>query len=162
MLRLDQIKETLRAVPPKALQPLALVPQRLQRPVVEFALREYFRDAMEDGRLSPLEGRWIRLEVADLSLGWLIGVIGNRPVISLQDRDHEVLIRGTLEEFLLLASVREDPDTQFFRRRIIMEGDTDLGLEVKNLIYSLDPERLPALINLVIDRLGWLVQRSRT
>lgn len=155
------MKERLREIPPRVLSPLHHVPLRLQRPVVEFALREFFRDAMEDGRLEVLEGRWIRLEVSDLSLAWLIGVIGNRPVVSLRQHPHEVLIRGTLEEFLLLASVREDPDTQFFRRRIVMEGDTDLGLEVKNLIYSLDPERLPRLINFVVDRLGWLVEKAR-
>jgi predicted lipid carrier protein YhbT len=41
----------------------------------------------------------------------------------------------------------EDPDTLFFGRRLLMEGDTDLGLLVKNTLDGvelprLDPARL--------------------
>jgi len=43
-----------------------------------------------------------------------------------------------------------------------VEGDTELGLEVKNLIYSLDPERLPMLVNLVLNQLGWLVEKTKS
>lgn len=39
----------------------------------------------------------------------------------------DVCIRGTWRDFLLLASRQEDPDTLFFRRRLVIEGDTDFG-----------------------------------
>jgi len=55
----------------------------------------------------------------------------------------QVTIRGNWREFLLLASRQEDPDTLFFRRRLVIEGDTELGLAIKNLIDSLDPDMLP-------------------
>ena len=39
---------------------------------------------------------------------------------------------------LLLATRREDPDTLFFNRRLNIEGDTETGLHVKNLLDSLE------------------------
>ncbi|MCP9760830.1 Sterol-binding domain protein, partial [Aquitalea sp. S1-19] len=32
----------------------------------------------------------------------------------------------------------EDPDTLFFNRKLVIEGDTELGLIVKNLLDSVD------------------------
>ena len=43
---------------------------------------------------------------------------------------------------MLLARRLEDPDTLFFSRRLSMEGDTELGLLVKN---TLDAIELPIL-----------------
>lgn len=39
---------------------------------------------------------------------------------------------------MLLASRKEDSDTLFFQRRLKMQGDTDLGLYVKNLLDGMD------------------------
>lgn len=144
------------------LRPLRFVPKSVQRSLLEFGLRQFFREAMASGELAVLEGRWIRLEIADAKLSWLIGVVNNKPVVSMKEQPSDLLIRGNLEEFVLLASVREDPDTQFFQRRLVVEGDTELGLEVKNLIYSLDPERLPRLVNLFLNHLGWLIEKTRS
>jgi hypothetical protein len=38
----------------------------------------------------------------------------------------------------LLATRREDPDTLFFNRRLCIEGDTETGLHVKNLLDALE------------------------
>jgi predicted lipid carrier protein YhbT len=37
-----------------------------------------------------------------------------------------------------LAKRQEDPDTLFFNRRLSMEGDTELGLIVKNALDALE------------------------
>lgn len=39
---------------------------------------------------------------------------------------------------VLLARRVEDPDTLFFARRLIMEGDTELGLVVKNALDAVE------------------------
>src|SRR5690606_6690177 len=54
---------------------------------------------------------------------------------------------GNSKDFLLLASRREDPDTLFFQRRLAIEGNTELGLQVKNLIDGIDADELPLLFN---------------
>jgi predicted lipid carrier protein YhbT len=39
---------------------------------------------------------------------------------------------------MLLARRQEDPDTLFFSRRLSMEGDTELGLLVKNTLDAIE------------------------
>ena len=41
-------------------------------------------------------------------------------------------------DFALLAARKEDPDTLFFSRRLVMEGDTELGLLVKNTLDAIE------------------------
>ena len=48
------------------------------------------------------------------------------------------MIAASAHDFLLLAQRKEDPDTLFFSRRLVMEGDTELGLLVKNTIDAID------------------------
>ncbi len=56
--------------------------------------------------------------------------------------DADLTIGANAYDFLQLAQRREDPDTLFFSRRLSMEGDTELGLVVKN---ALDALELPVL-----------------
>ena len=44
--------------------------------------------------------------------------------------------------FYQLLQRQEDPDTLFFNRRLSIEGDTELGLMVKNTLDALDPDIL--------------------
>ncbi len=55
----------------------------------------------------------------------------------------DLTIRSTVSGFLALALRREDPDTLFFTRRLVMTGDTELGLVVKNVLDAIDWSRLP-------------------
>ena len=67
----------------------------------------------------------------------------------------EATIRGGWREFLCLATRREDPDALFFQRRLVIEGDTELGLTVKNLLDSREE-------GLAQGRLGeWLARFER-
>ena len=50
----------------------------------------------------------------------------------------EIHIQGELKHFLLLATRNEDPDTLFFSRQLSLEGNTEDGLYVKNLLDALD------------------------
>jgi predicted lipid carrier protein YhbT len=59
-------------------------------------------------------------------------------VASREKNMPDLSITGTLHAFLLLAARYEDTDTLFFQRRLQMEGDTELGLEVKNFLDGLD------------------------
>jgi predicted lipid carrier protein YhbT len=52
--------------------------------------------------------------------------------------DIDLTIAATAHDFMLLAQRREDPDTLFFSRRLQMEGDTELGLLVKNTLDAID------------------------
>ena len=54
----------------------------------------------------------------------------------------DLTISASAHDFVLLARRLEDPDTLFFSRRLSMEGDTELGLLVKN---TLDAIEMPML-----------------
>jgi len=91
----------------------------------------------------PLVGRHYAIRVKDLglSLRFTVTQRGFAPDTLLQGRGAaELTISATARDFLLLLSRREDPDTLFFSRRLVSEGDAELGLTVKNLLDALDPE----------------------
>ena len=50
----------------------------------------------------------------------------------------DVTFTATAQDFARLALRLEDPDTLFFNRRLLIEGDTDLGLTVKNMLDNLE------------------------
>ena len=88
--------------------------------------------------LPELTGRTIRVQVSDLGLA-LIFAATRDGFVPCAGRDADVTLTATAQDFLLLAQRREDPDTLFFARRLAMEGDTELGLLVKNTLDALDP-----------------------
>ena len=94
----------------------------------------------------PLVGRRYAIRVKDLGLvlRFTVGTRGFAPDSGAPD----LTISATARDFLLLIARREDPDTLFFSRRLVSEGDTELGLTVKNLLDALEPgavlQRLPA------------------
>jgi predicted lipid carrier protein YhbT len=94
--------------------------------------------AMKTLDWQPLLGRRYAIRVKDLGLGLCFTVTqrGFTPDSGVPD----LTITATARDFLLLLSRREDPDTLFFSRRLVSEGDTELGLIVKNLLDALDPE----------------------
>jgi len=93
-------------------------------------------------RLPELNGKRICLTFTDTrsALHFRIeqGRFRRQPAGTQESRAWDVRISGTLHDFLLLATRREDPDTLFFNRRLNIEGDTETGLHVKNLLDALD------------------------
>lgn len=89
-------------------------------------------------RLAELAGKRVRLDVTDAgaALDFEIAATGLRPAAA--GAEPHVRIRGRLEDFLALALRCEDPDTLFFSRRLALEGETEAGLHVKNLLDALE------------------------
>lgn len=91
--------------------------------------------------LWALEARRLRLRVTDAGLTLDLTVRRGRFVPWFGAGKADLVIAAGAYDFLCLALRKEDPDTLFFARRLVMEGDTDLGLLVKN---TLDAVELPA------------------
>ena len=129
------------------------VPFMLQRLALENCLNRLFAEPLADGAFDILRGCWLRLQVRDLNLAWYL----TRTDSGLQVAERalaQVSISGNWGDFLLLASRKEDPDTLFFRRRLVIEGGTELGLAGKNLLGSLDPDELPTWLWSALQQLG--------
>ena len=96
---------------------------------------------LERSAFETLAGKRIRIEASDAGTGVTLTLDGRRFMPAVGSPD--VVIRARIADYLLLALRREDPDTLFFTRRLVIEGDTDLGLTVKNALDALDWDRLP-------------------
>lgn len=124
--------------------PLRHCPFGLQRAALENVLNAMFARDVEEGELDFLEGRTVALEIADLGWHWPITLDTGRLVLRHPGCRPDTRIRGAVGEFLAIAAGRRDPDTLFFQRRLVVEGDTELGLALKNFLDAAQPE-LPAL-----------------
>jgi predicted lipid carrier protein YhbT len=137
--------------------PLKFTPFALQRQVLQQVLSWQFRQALADGELDFLEGRWLKIDVSDLNLTWLMSVEEGKLVIAGRG-EADVSFSGNANDLILIAARKEDPDTLFFQRRLRIEGDTELGLYVKNLMDSIDLDTMPLLLKNGLLRLADFVE----
>jgi predicted lipid carrier protein YhbT len=140
--------------------PGRLIPYSAQKQVLSVVLNQAFREPLKYGELDFLEGAKVRIKVTDLNIDWLISVGSDKFTPIARNLKDDVCISGESPDFILLATRQADPDTLFFQRRIRIEGDTELGLGVKNTMDSMDWEDLPMplrrllqSVSLVIDKL---------
>ena len=96
---------------------------------------------LTDELASALEEKTLRLRVNDAGLRLDFTLRRGRFHPATAATEPDLTISATAYDFACLASRTEDSDTLFFGRRLVMEGDTDLGLLVKN---TLDAADLPA------------------
>ena len=100
--------------------------------------------------LADSVGKTVALRVTDLDFRLCFEIAERgfrvRPTIEAPD----VTISASARDFAALARRRVDPDTLFFSRRLVIEGDTELGLIVKN---TLDALPFPGLRDLAPPRL---------
>ncbi len=91
--------------------------------------------------------RKLRIQVRDARLTFDFAWTGQRFAACAKQQVTDLTLSASAHDFLRLAQRQEDPDTLFFSRRLSIEGDTELGLVVKN---ALDALELP-----VIDLQQW-------
>lgn len=96
-----------------------------------------------------LRGRSFRIHVRDARLAFDFTWTGQRFSPLARHPKPDLTISASGPDFVRIARRQEDPDTLFFSRRLAMEGDTELGLVVKNTLDALelpvfDPGRLAA------------------
>ncbi|GAA5214358.1 SCP2 domain-containing protein [Corallincola platygyrae] len=130
--------------PTLASRPLNLTPFALYRPLIDQLLKTLLAEPITEGELDFLEGRWLQVSISDLNLSFAVSVNQGQLCVSRQRTDSDVCFSAEFNDLLLVAARRQDPDTLFFQRKLDISGDTELGLEVKNLLASLDMEVLPA------------------
>ncbi|MEE9597468.1 MAG: SCP2 sterol-binding domain-containing protein [Acidiferrobacterales bacterium] len=125
------------ALPHLLALPLRVIPDVVHTQILAQVLSHLLRGQLLTTRLQELDGKTVCINITDGSckLHFLIkdGRLHRAP-----RSQTNVYIRGRLNDFWLLATRREDPDTLFFSRRLCLEGDTETGLHIKNLLDSLE------------------------
>lgn len=128
------------AVPPPP------APAELLRFPAEVALNHVLAASLDAGRLDFLEDRVLVLAVHGVGLRLALTVLRGRLLVPPPATDGDTVIHGSVAVFAGLARRRLDPDTAFFQRRLVVEGDTELALAAKNALDGIDPEALPSLL----------------
>ena len=102
---------------------------------------------LPEDSLVQLDGKTFVVQVYDTGGQAAFAYRGGlfRPLFAIPPTP-DLAFRANLSAFLQVASRQEDPDTLFFNRELSIEGDTELGLIVKNMLDAIDPSQFrPAL-----------------
>ena len=70
----------------------------------------------------------------------------------------DVSFSADASDLLMIAARKQDPDTLFFQRRLVIEGDTELGLYVKNLMDAIELEQMPKALRVMLLQLADFVE----
>jgi len=140
--------------------PIHLLPQNVQKKALLDAMSLVFREALQDGDFEFLEDKWLKVEIKDLDLRWFISYQNDKLVVADSPVEQDVSFSAELNDLVLIAGRKEDPDTLFFQRRLSIEGDTELGLEVKNLMDSVDLQQLPKPLQILLHQLADFVHKG--
>jgi predicted lipid carrier protein YhbT len=118
--------------------PLRVMPAAVQAAMLTLAVNHLLSGQSLRSRLRELDGKSVSVRVVDVP--WLmhfhiqgeqVRAVNHTPVT-------DVTVSGELQSFLQLLGGREDPDTLFFHRKLSVEGDTETGVHVKNLLDALE------------------------
>lgn len=130
-------------------QPMGRIIARLPSWPPSFILTQALNLLLEDSirreDLQALYGKRITINVTDagLRLDFTVDASGFHAVAK-HPLPPDLAISAHAHDFILLATRREDPDTLFFNRRLVVEGDTELGLIAKNTLDSIEWSKLAA------------------
>jgi predicted lipid carrier protein YhbT len=92
---------------------------------------------------SHVHGRHFCVQVSDIGLQLFFTLHAEGFRAERRSRA-DVTFTATSADFARLALRLEDPDTLFFNRKLLIEGDTDLGLTVKNMLDAVELETAAA------------------
>ena len=150
------------ALPPAARKLIGLpgswIPYTAQKPFLTILLNEALRVPLHHDELAFLGQAIVGIRIDDLNLDWRIRLDGNRLRPVNREVSVDVSISGHAHDFARLALRLVDPDTLFFQRRLCIEGDTEIGLGVKNTLDALDWEDLPFVLRTALETAGQLAQ----
>lgn len=145
--------------PPRRWQPLLRrLPRAAHEPLAERALARAL-SSLDRETLEIVRDRRLGIALDDLGLEWVFTWTGER--LHASSGTAEATVRGSATDLALLASRLEDADTLFFQRRLVLTGDIELGLTVRNLLDRMPWEELPLGLRIVLQRGSQLLRAAR-
>ena len=136
-MELPRIPALLRAV-------LSRLPQYPPAAALAVALNLWLGHILNSANLPQAAGKVVCIRASDAGLR-LLFCVREEGVAACADAQPDVTITADASAFVSLALRHEDADTLFFSRRLVMEGDTEVGLLLKNVFDALDTSVLARL-----------------
>ncbi|RLM48919.1 sterol-binding protein, partial [Halobellus sp. Atlit-31R] len=117
---------------------LSLLPAYPGSVLFAAALNRLLATHLPDDVRAGLAGKRLRLCAPDAGIAFDFAWRGRAFAAVRRSGHADLCISASMRDFALLAARKEDPDTLFFSRRLVMEGDTELGLLVKNTLDAIE------------------------
>lgn len=147
------------AIPTPVAKLLSLLPTYPQQLAFITGLNLILLKHLPSDVLEALERRRLRIKVRDAGLAFDFEIARGRFATLSGHAPPDLCITANAYDFLLLTQKKVDPDTLFFSQRLAMEGDTELGVLVKN---TLDAIELPVLDPALFSPSGVLARLRET
>jgi len=128
---------------------LAALPQYPHSMLMSVLSTLFVRNPFAPLDAERIRGKVVCLNVRDAGIRIKLRIDRDGYLPCPDSTEPHVTVSAGAREFLLLVLRKEDPDTLFFDRRLCVEGDTELGLIVKNALDRVDlplPARLLDLL----------------
>ncbi len=122
---------------------LGVTPKVIQKQVLAVILNRVFKEALQEQELDFLQGRYLAIDVKDI--GYYVTITVNSDKLYVVDQVvADVVLTANFNDLVLMVARLEDPDSLFFQRKLNIEGDTALGLNIKNWLDTLELDLLPS------------------
>ncbi len=109
-------------------------------------LNLFLRRKLPDELFERLDGREVMIDVREPAFTMSFRVRG-RLFVPVRPSGHpDLCFRAAARDFAAIAAREEDSDTLFVNRRLVVEGDTELALLVKNSLDAIEAPRVRALL----------------
>jgi predicted lipid carrier protein YhbT len=110
------------------------------------ALNLFLRRKLPPELFERLAGREVSIEVSEPRLRVSFRVRGRHFVPVRPGGEPWLKFRASARDFASIAAREEDADTLFFNRRLLVEGDTETALLVKNALDCIEAPRTRAVL----------------
>jgi O2-independent ubiquinone biosynthesis accessory factor UbiT len=116
---------------------LRVIPDKIHTQIISMCINHLLRGQELKKRLWELEGKSVCINIKDAQTRFHF-LIQAGHLKSAPYNSSNVTITGNTTDFWKLATHKEDPDTLFFRRNLSIEGETETGVHIKNILDSLE------------------------
>ena len=120
--------------------PLKILPSTVHSRLMVKFLNLLLTEPILDGELDFLNNKKLSIKVCDADVTYLISLKNKKLVAINSGSKNDIELQANIYDYLQLAARQEDPDTLVFQRKLIMQGNTELGLQLKNFLDGLDLE----------------------
>ena len=150
----DKTKKSQPIFPAPLSLPLKILPSFVHNKVLVTTLNKIFSKELAAGELDFLQDKIVHINIEDGGVDYRFTLKNDKLVAADKNSSADLTLQGTIYNYLLLASRQEDTDTLFFSRRLRMQGDTELGLYVKNFLdgMDMDSHKVPSYLKSLLQK----------
>ena len=127
---------------------------RLAAAALAATLEVFLRRKLPPELFERLSGREVAIEVLRPAFRASFRVRGRHFVPMRPSGEPYLRFRASARDFARIAAREEDADTLFFNRRLVVEGDTETALLVKNALDCIEAPRVRRVLSRVLRLTG--------